>query len=161
MQQIFLGLGANIGDAKATLLTVIDVISERFETDVEVSHFYKSAAWGKTDQDDFINCCVGFRTNHSAIKTLEMCQAIENEYGRQRHEHWGPRTIDIDILFYGNEIIQTEQLDIPHPYIQDRSFVLLPLNDIASECIHPRFNRKVHDLLNECKDKTVIERINA
>ncbi len=132
MTSVYLSLGSNIGDKKAYLLSAIERLEQLDKTVVKsVSSFYETAAWGKTDQDDFLNICCELETDLAPQELLLACQKIEKDLKRVRHEHWGPRTIDIDILLYGDETIATENLNVPHPYMTERAFVLVPLEEIA------------------------------
>ena len=132
MTKVYLSLGSNIGDKKAYLDAALDRLNQLPQTSVTlVSSFYETAAWGKTDQDDFLNICCELETSLSAQQLLSDCQQIEKDLDRVRHEHWGPRTIDIDILLYGIERIETDNLKVPHPYMTERAFVLVPLHEIA------------------------------
>ncbi len=132
MTSVYLSLGSNIGDKKAYLLSAIERLEQLDKTIVKsVSSFYETAAWGKTDQDDFLNICCELETDLAPQELLLACQKIEKDLKRVRHEHWGPRTIDIDILLYGDETIATENLNVPHPYMTERAFVLVPLEEIA------------------------------
>lgn len=131
MTKVYLSLGSNIGDKKAYLLAALERLEQLAQTSVtSVSSFYETAAWGKKDQDDFLNSCCELETDLTPQELLLACQNIEKELKRVRHEHWGPRTIDIDILLYGNETIATENLSVPHPYMTERAFVLVPLEEI-------------------------------
>ncbi|WP_204983801.1 2-amino-4-hydroxy-6-hydroxymethyldihydropteridine diphosphokinase [Streptococcus equinus] len=132
MISVYLSLGSNIGDKKAYLEAALERLNQLPQTSLAaVSSFYETAAWGKTDQDDFLNICCQLETELAAQQLLIECQQIEKDLHRVRHEHWGPRTIDIDILLYGSEHIATENLKVPHPYMTERAFVLVPLFEIA------------------------------
>lgn len=132
MTKVFLGLGSNIGDKKAYLESALNKLNQLPKTQVtSVSPFYETVAWGKTDQDDFFNLCCELETSLPAQELLVNCQQIEKDLDRVRHEHWGPRTLDIDILLYGDDHINEENLKVPHPYMTERAFVLVPLHDIA------------------------------
>lgn len=132
MISVYLSLGSNIGDKKAYLEAALERLNQLPQTSLAaVSSFYETAAWGKTDQDDFLNICCQLKTELAAQQLLIECQEIEKDLHRVRHEHWGPRTIDIDILLYGSEYIATETLKVPHPYMTERAFVLVPLFEIA------------------------------
>lgn len=132
MTRVYLSLGSNIGDREAYLSAAVEALRQLERTRVTaVSSLYETAAWGKTDQDDFLNICCELDTSLSPQVFLQACQTIERDLDRVRHEHWGPRTIDIDILIYGNEKQKTEELTLPHPYMTERSFVLVPLAEIA------------------------------
>ncbi|MCY3559253.1 MAG: 2-amino-4-hydroxy-6-hydroxymethyldihydropteridine diphosphokinase [Chloroflexi bacterium] len=128
---IFLGLGANLGDRRATLRAAAQRIRE-VVTDVRVSSLYESEAWGVTDQPKFLNAVVRGLTDLQPLELLEAMQSIETELGRVRNARWGPRAIDIDILLYGAESIDEPRLVVPHPYMTQRSFVLRPLADLAA-----------------------------
>lgn len=131
MTNVFLGLGANLGDRRETLRLAIAGIREVLD-DVRVSSLYESAPWGVTDQPAFLNAVARGRTTLEPLDLLDAAQAIENRLGRVREEHWGPRVIDIDILLYGSEIIDEPRLTVPHPYLTQRGFVLRPLADLAA-----------------------------
>lgn len=134
MTVIYLSLGSNMGDRKDYLNRALRALNDLEQTQVsQVSSFYETAAWGKTDQEDFLNICCQLETNLKPQDLLCHCQKIEKELDRVRHEHWGPRTIDIDILLYGQEIIDDNNLKVPHPYMTERAFVLVPLLEIAPQ----------------------------
>jgi 2-amino-4-hydroxy-6-hydroxymethyldihydropteridine diphosphokinase len=129
-----LGLGGNLGDPVAAFATVL----RRLETHhavslVRPSSVYRTAPWGKLDQPEFLNMAVLVETGLSARALLELCLSLEREGGRERRERWGPRTLDIDILTYGGQTIDEPGLQVPHPRIAERAFVLAPLAEIAPE----------------------------
>lgn len=128
-----LGLGSNIGDKAANIAAAIAALEA--EPDIRVvarSRLFRTPPWGVTDQDSFANSCVGVATSLDPHALLKRCQKIENGMGRVRERRWGPRVIDVDILFYGNRAIDTPDLVVPHPRITERAFVLAPLADIAA-----------------------------
>jgi 2-amino-4-hydroxy-6-hydroxymethyldihydropteridine diphosphokinase len=131
MTNVFLGLGGNLGDRRELMRSAVDQIRHVID-DVRVSSLYESAAWGVTDQPAFLNAVVRARTSLEPLELLDAMQAIENDLGRVREQHWGPRLIDIDILLYGAEIIDEPRLQVPHPYMTQRGFVLRPLADLAA-----------------------------
>ncbi|MBM7636319.1 2-amino-4-hydroxy-6-hydroxymethyldihydropteridine diphosphokinase [Streptococcus saliviloxodontae] len=132
MSSVFLSLGSNMGDRKWYLQTAIELLDQLPQTRlVEVSSLYQTAAWGKTDQDDFLNMACQLETRLDKFDLLHHCQRIEKELDRVRHEHWGPRTVDIDILLYDDEISQQDELQLPHPFMTERAFVLVPLLEIV------------------------------
>ena len=131
MTNVFLGLGGNLGDRREMMRSAVAELRGVID-DVRVSSLYESAAWGVTDQPDFFNAVVRGRTELSPLDLLDATQAIENDLGRVRERHWGPRLIDIDILLYGNEVIDEPRLKVPHPYMTQRGFVLRPLADLAA-----------------------------
>ncbi|MFS8254249.1 2-amino-4-hydroxy-6-hydroxymethyldihydropteridine diphosphokinase [Staphylococcus hominis] len=148
MVQAYLGLGSNIGDRKQQLLKAIDLIGNIKSIKVtKQSSIYETAPIGYTDQPNFLNLCLEIETELSPQQLLKHCLDIEQQLHRVREIRWGPRTLDIDILLYSDNIIETDNLSIPHPRMQERAFVLIPLNDIASDKKDPRLNQKIHDLV--------------
>ena len=148
MVQAYLGLGSNIGDRKQQLLKAIDLSGNIKGIKVtKQSSIYETAPIGYTDQPNFLNLCLEIETELSPQQLLKHCLDIEQQLHRVREIRWGPRTLDIDILLYSDNIIETDNLSIPHPRMQERAFVLIPLNDIASDKKDPRLNQKIHDLV--------------
>ena len=131
MTNVFLGLGGNLGDRRETMRSAVEAIREVIDH-VRVSSLYESAAWGVTDQPAFLNAVVRGRTSLKPLDLLDAMQAIENDLGRVREQHWGPRLIDIDILLYGSAVIDEPRLQVPHRYMTQRGFVLRPLADLAA-----------------------------
>lgn len=152
MATIYLLLGSNEGDRTDRLQTAIREIEQHCGVVIKKSSLYETAAWGLEDQPDFLNMVLKVRTHHTPETLLKTIQVIEQKLGRQRKVKWGQRTLDIDILFYGNEIIKTQHLIVPHPYMQERRFTLLPLQEIAPRLIHPILKKTITALLKECKD---------
>lgn len=152
MNKLYLLLGGNQGNTEQILQSAYELIKLKIGTVTAVSPVYETAAWGKTDQPNFLNQAIEVHTNLSAFEILEQTQQIENQLGRQRNEHWGQRTLDIDILFLNSEVINTGNLRIPHPEIQNRRFALVPLNAISPEYIHPISELSVARLLELCPD---------
>lgn len=131
MSRVYLSLGSNMGDSFYYHLDAIARLNKLKETKVtNVSRFYKTKAWGLTEQADFINCCVEVNTQLLPYELLKNINKIEKELDRVREIHWGPRTIDIDIIFYDDLQINDEKLTVPHKYYKQRNFVLIPLLDI-------------------------------
>ncbi|MEO9459175.1 MAG: 2-amino-4-hydroxy-6-hydroxymethyldihydropteridine diphosphokinase [Lentilitoribacter sp.] len=129
-----LGIGGNLGDTKQNLINVISNLAHQLDVEVlSVSKLYKTPPWGKTDQPAFLNACMLVETSLSARQLLDKCLDIEQKLGRVRGERWGPRQVDIDILFFGDEVIAEEGLEVPHPRMTDRAFVMQPLSDIAPD----------------------------
>lgn len=147
--QAFVGLGSNVGDRLANLDCALARIKYIPETTVEkVSSFYETSPWGETGQDDFYNAVARLETGLEAGQLLQALLNIEIKLGRQRGKKWGPREIDLDILLYGMEVIEEEGLQIPHPYLKQRLFVLAPLAEIAPDLVLPD-GSKIIDILNE------------
>jgi len=150
----YLALGSNIGDRSAYIKAAIKMLKSCKGIDVvEISPFYNTSPVGYTEQPDFLNAVIAVDTILSPHELLITCLDIERRLGRIRTVHWGPRVIDIDIIFYNNEIINEGDLIIPHPRMQDREFVLKPLCDIASDFIHPVYNKSIKLLYEEWKAK--------
>ncbi|MFY0673309.1 MAG: 2-amino-4-hydroxy-6-hydroxymethyldihydropteridine diphosphokinase [Bacteroidia bacterium] len=150
---IHLLLGTNLGNRSLNLKHAFEALNVLFGEVGKCSKIYETAAWGKTDQPGFLNQAIRYETTFSPNQVLEAINAIESNLGRERFEKWGPRLIDIDILFYGHEIIQSDKLTIPHPEIQNRRFALVPMLSIEKNFIHPRFNKSLENLLETCEDK--------
>lgn len=129
-----LGLGSNIGDRAGNIEEAIArLTADGIVTVVARSRFYRTAPWGVTDQDWFVNACIAVRTKVSPRELLHRCQAVENDMARVRTRRWGPRNIDVDILTYGDVKLDEPDLIVPHPRIAERAFVLVPLKDIAPD----------------------------
>lgn len=152
MHKVYLLLGANIGDPMRQLENAKTEIQARIGSIDRASKVYHSQAWGLEDQPDFLNQVVRSTTTLSAPQVLQEIHKIETVLGRIRGQRWGARLIDIDILYYDDHIIHLPDLQIPHPYIQERNFTLLPLNEIAPEYIHPVFKKTNQVLLEESSD---------
>ncbi len=151
MNTAYLLLGGNIGDVSQLFLLVIQKIS-KYGSIGKQSSLYKTKAWGKTDQADFINQVIEFRTKLNPFELLSLALSTEKELGRERKTHWGERNIDIDILFYNHDIVNCHNLVIPHPRLHQRRFTLVPLNEIIPQFQHPLLVKSISDLLNNCKD---------
>jgi 2-amino-4-hydroxy-6-hydroxymethyldihydropteridine diphosphokinase len=157
---IFLLLGSNQGDRLENLDLAKKAIGRHIGRILKNSGIYKTAAWGKTDQPDFYNQVVEIDTALSPLNLLDQILFIEHILGRVRTEKWGPRIIDIDLLFYGNTILNQPTLTVPHPSIASRKFTLAPLAEIASEFLHPQLHKNMKTLLEECADILNVEKIN-
>lgn len=132
MVKVFIGLGSNIDEPLVQLNSAINQLKESESIDlIKVSNLYISKPMGPQDQPDFINAVVELNTGLTAEKLLDELQKIENNHGRVRSLHWGPRTLDLDILLYGDEVINTDRLTVPHSGISERNFVLYPLSDLV------------------------------
>jgi 2-amino-4-hydroxy-6-hydroxymethyldihydropteridine diphosphokinase len=157
METVYLLLGSNLGDRQAHLrmcLTRLPAIGKV----VAASSVYETKAWGKQDQPDFLNQVVSVETTLSPKKTLILILEIEISLGRARQEQWGSRIIDIDILLFGSQIIDTEKLKVPHPHLPERRFALIPLAEIASDFLHPMLNKSIQTLLVNCADPLEVKK---
>ncbi|RAK66116.1 2-amino-4-hydroxy-6-hydroxymethyldihydropteridine diphosphokinase [Hymenobacter edaphi] len=153
----FLLLGSNLGDRVVTLHRALLALAEKGGRLVAVSGVYETAAWGQEAQPAFLNQAVQLSTDLTPEQLLAACQQVEADLGRERLELWGPRTLDVDILFYDNLVLQTAELTIPHPRLPERLFALVPLADIATAYVHPQLGKSVADLLADCPDKLPVE----
>ncbi|MFF6017677.1 2-amino-4-hydroxy-6-hydroxymethyldihydropteridine diphosphokinase [Lysinibacillus fusiformis] len=132
MKDVYLSIGTNIGERYENLQQAVALLREKENVEVvRVSSVYETAAVGYTDQADFLNIAVHLKTDASSTEMLKICQSIEQELGRVREFRWGPRIIDLDILLYNQETIETENLLVPHPRMYERAFVLVPLVEIT------------------------------
>ena len=132
----YLSLGANLGDREAILGRAIALLRQNEHiTVLKVSSLYKTPPWGKKDQPYFINSAAAVQADADALELLDICLDIERQLGRVRHEKWGARAIDIDIVYSTGVEYHTDRLHIPHPYVTDRAFVLVPLQEIAPDLI--------------------------
>jgi 2-amino-4-hydroxy-6-hydroxymethyldihydropteridine diphosphokinase len=156
---IFLLLGTNQGSKTSNLKEACEAIIEVPASVTNRSSIYRTAAWGKTDQEDFYNQVIEIETSLSPEDLLTRLLSIEEKMGRRRTEKWGPRLIDIDILFYGDQIINTSTLTIPHPGIPTRKFTLVPLVELVPSLIHPVSQKKLSTLLNECADPLTVVKV--
>lgn len=153
MNSVILLLGSNEGDRCGYLASAKALLNEKAGTIRKESSIYQTAAWGKTDQDAFLNQALVLDTSLDPMALLQRTQEIEQQLGRERIVRWGSRTLDIDILFFNKQQIDTEQLTVPHPGIPDRRFALVPLQDIGSEYIHPTLGLSLSELLVRCPDQ--------
>lgn len=140
------GLGSNLGNRYAYLLQAGQLLNEHLNTEVHASRVYSTPPWGNTEQPAFLNQILVVHTTASIFECLEVCRMIEDQLGRVRHEKWGPRSIDVDLLLYDSEVYRSEDLEVPHPRIAERSFVLTPLCDVIPEFIHPVHRLTLRDL---------------
>ena len=152
--EIFLGLGTNLGEREENLKKALTMIGELIDKVVLCSSVYETEPWGFNSENEFLNMALMLRTDMKPSGLFGRILMIEAQSGRYRvGKGYTSRIIDIDILLYGNKIIDKAGLKIPHPLIQERKFVLVPLCDIAGEMMHPVLNKTFSALLKECKDK--------
>lgn len=149
---VFLCLGSNVGDRAERLRAATALIQKLIGKIAKKSHVYETQAWGKTDQDAFLNQVVMANTVLDPRGLLDAIGKIERELGRERREKWGPRSIDIDVLFYGRRIVRDKGLEIPHPELHKRAFVLAPLLEIAPDFVHPVLKQPIDQLYMNCED---------
>lgn len=132
----YLSLGANLGDKIKTVEEALRLLGATDKIQLQgVSSLYETPPWGKTDQPDFVNCAAAVMAELPPLELLHICQSIEKKLGRVRHEHWGARTIDIDLLYIPGVALQERELQLPHPYMLARAFVLVPLAELAPDLV--------------------------
>lgn len=158
MNKTYLLLGSNMGNRQQKMLQAIKHIERLIGKVIRQSNLYQTAAWGKTNQPDFLNQVIVVETNLSATETMQTILAIEEKLGRIRTVKNASRTIDIDILFFNKEIINQKDLSVPHPEIPNRRFVLVPLNELSPNMKHPVLNKTIHQLLEICPDKLDVKK---
>ncbi len=156
MQQVIVLFGSNLGDRIAFLRNALVRLEHLLGPASMASSVYETAPWGITDQPGFLNAVVLFQSTLPAEVLLDMLLTVENELGRKREVHWGPRTIDLDLLFVGQQIIQSPRLTLPHPEIQSRRFTLVPLCELVPTLIHPVLNTTLSQLLQQCPDNGIV-----
>jgi len=159
MAAAYLSLGSNEGDRHSTLQRALVHIEQTCGPVVSQSSVYQTAAWGLEEQPDFLNMAVLVETPLSPSELLDNLQQIETELHRQRIIRWGQRTIDIDILFYNSETIDTRRLQVPHPMLKLRRFVLVPLAEIAPTLRYPDTEETVSTLLANCPDTLTVTKV--
>ncbi|HCN61569.1 2-amino-4-hydroxy-6-hydroxymethyldihydropteridine diphosphokinase [Mammaliicoccus fleurettii] len=148
MHTAYLGLGSNMGDRELQLEEAIKLLNEVNGIEViQKSPIYETKPVGYTEQPDFLNMCIEISTELESSELLKVCMMVEQQLHRVRVERWGPRTIDIDILLYDQSVIQSPDLEVPHPRITERAFVMVPLNDIASDVVEPISKKYIWELL--------------
>jgi len=152
MAIVHIGIGSNIDDRLANCMEAIENLKDYAIIVKKISSPYETKPWGLKEQPDFINMAVEAETSLSPEELLRVLKDVEKKMGRQDSVRWGPRLIDLDILFYNDRIIDMEDLRIPHPFLQKRDFVLLPLAEIAPDKIHPLLKKTVKQLKEELKD---------
>lgn len=152
MYKTYLLLGSNMGNSQQQLAMAIRRIARQIGKVIRQSSLYATVAWGNPDQPDFLNQVIIVETKLTALQSIEIILNIEKKMGRVRSSKNAPRIIDIDILFFNKEIIAAKHLTVPHPQIENRRFVLVPLNELSPNFIHPVCYKTIHWLLNDCAD---------
>lgn len=151
----YIGIGSNVGDKKANCLKAIELLEQAVRL-ASVSSLYYTEPVGYREQEDFINAVAGVETEKTPRDLLALCQRIEDSMGRERAVRWGPRTIDLDILLYGDQIVNEPDLVIPHPLMATRKFVLVPLAEIAPGSMHPVLKKTAAELISNLRDSATV-----
>lgn len=157
---VYIGLGSNLGNKEENIKKAIFLIEEKYKIH-STSSLYTSEPWGYNSDSHFFNAVICITTNESPISVFHYLKLIESKLGRikKNTDRYEDRIIDLDILFYGKEIIENEMIIIPHKEIHNRRFVLEPLNELAPEFVHPILKIPIHTLLENCQDTSILEQI--
>lgn len=158
MNQIYILLGANLGNPTSQIAQASTRLQDRIGPIVKSSALYVSEGWGVTDQPLFYNQALIIQTDLDKQTCLSICQEIETELGRTRLVKWGARLIDIDIIYFNDEVYESEDLVIPHPLMQFRNFVLVPFCEIAEDYVHPLLRQTNRQLLSKSEDELVVKK---
>ena len=157
MNTVYVQLGSNLWDRENLIYDAVQQISNLVGNVIVQSKIYESMPWRVEGQENYLNQIIQVTTSLSPDETMLVLLKIENDLGRVRVEKWGERLIDLDIIFFNNEIIETPDLCVPHKHMHQRNFVLMPLNEIASGFIHPKYKKSVSQLFKESKDTEKVE----
>ena len=158
MNKTYLLLGSNMGNSQLQLTRAINNISKQIGIVIRQSKLYITSAWGNTNQPDFLNQVIVVETKLSSIQTMQTILTIEKQMGRLRTVKNAPRLIDIDILYFNKEVVDSKLLRLPHPEIQNRRFVLIPLNELSPNFLHPLSGKSNHQLLKDCNDELNVKK---
>lgn len=156
---IYISIGSNLGNRLENLTEAVRRIHGEIGEVTKVSPIYETPPWGFDTENKFLNGCIELKSNLSAVNVLEKFARIESQLGRSRsaHEGYTSRTIDLDILTFGSEQFDTEDLQIPHPRMAERKFVLIPLQDIAPDFVHPQSAKTIQQLIQDCRDNSSLD----
>jgi 2-amino-4-hydroxy-6-hydroxymethyldihydropteridine diphosphokinase len=161
-QRVFIAIGSNLGDRVENCRRAVDLVTsdKGSVTLIRSSSFYETEPWGVAGQGPFINSVIEVRTGLSPVALLGFLKSVELEMGRTTQPvRWGPRLIDLDIIFYGDKVVKDEGLVVPHPYAHERAFVLVPLSEIAPDFVHPLLGKKVSELVEALPEKKGVKRL--
>lgn len=154
-------MGGNISDRFMNMEKAREMVSQKIGVIEKQSGLYETAPWGNTRQPEFLNQVLKVHTRLKPFQVLRKTQEIEMELGRVRYEKWGERIMDIDILFFNDQVIESRELTVPHPRIQDRRFTLVPLAEITNGFVHPKLKKNIKTLLNFCPDKLAVKAVES
>ena len=156
---VYLLLGSNLGDRRTIINAAVNQIEKELGPVFARSAWYETAAWGNEDQPSFLNIALGLKSDLLPAEILTRTLAIEEALGRIRKDRWGARLIDIDIILYGDDIVENERLQIPHPRMHERRFVLVPLAEIAPEAVHPILKQNILSILSYLNDNLAVTKL--
>jgi 2-amino-4-hydroxy-6-hydroxymethyldihydropteridine diphosphokinase len=148
MSTAYIGIGSNLGKRRENCLRAIESIERKGILVTRKSSLYETEPWGVKDQPPFLNMSIEVETDLNPLELFSVLKDIERQQGREESVRWGPRVIDLDILLYDDIVMKEERLTIPHPLLHERGFVLIPLNEIAPNVMHPLLRLNVHELLH-------------
>lgn len=157
MPLVYLSLGTNLGDRSANLENARNALQQAM-TILRASSIYETEPWGFQDQPAFLNQVLKVSTSFEPLKLLDFLKNVEAKMGRQANFRYGPRLIDLDILLYGRQIIETQGLQIPHPRLHERAFVLEPLAEIVPNLVHPLLHKRISTLLAQAEDRDGVKK---
>jgi 2-amino-4-hydroxy-6-hydroxymethyldihydropteridine diphosphokinase len=161
MNGIYVIIGGNLGNRAKSLAVCCIELEKNLGGIIQFSSIYETASWGNEQLPAYLNQVLFIKTNYSPQQALSICMKIEESMGRIREEKWASRIIDIDILFFNDEVIEEKSLTIPHPFLHQRNFVLLPLLEIAPNLIHPILKKSIAVLYKNCNDDLPVKKLNA
>jgi len=153
MVKVYIGVGSNLGDRRANCLEAIEHLKKRGIHVIRQSSMIETEPWGVEDQPQFINMVIEAETDFSPQELIRKLKECEQVMGRIRSHRWGPRLIDLDILFYDDLVLETEELKIPHPEVQNREFVLRPMCELAPEMKHPVLRKSIRELFEALENR--------
>jgi 2-amino-4-hydroxy-6-hydroxymethyldihydropteridine diphosphokinase len=156
MEKVVLIVGGNLGNRLVLIEEATFLLSKTLGNPLAFSSIYETEAWGGISSGNYLNQVLIYETKNKPEFILKSILSIENKLGRQRKVKWGDRNMDIDILYYGSKLMNKEDLTIPHPFIQERRFVLVPLNDVLPDFVHPILLKSHSELLDLCKDQSKV-----
>jgi 2-amino-4-hydroxy-6-hydroxymethyldihydropteridine diphosphokinase len=159
INRVFLLLCGNLVNRFQNLFLASGLLEKELGAAIGGSHLYHSPAWGLSGQPDFLNAVLEFETSKSPFEVHEITRSVEEKFKNPPREKWGPRYMDIDVLFFGEMIINNGGLQVPHPLLPSRKFALTPLKELATDFIHPVLNKTVAELLAECTDPLTVTRL--
>lgn len=149
---VHIGIGSNLGNRQDNCLKALEMLKSKGLIIRKISSFYETEPWGVNEQPSFINLAIEAETTFSPFELLYILKEIEMTMGRKQTIRWGPRLIDLDILFYGDDIIETEELLIPHRYLHERDFVLAPLEEISPNKVHPILKKTIREIREDFRN---------